>query len=97
MIALTGIPSAERSHAIGDGGRSGCYIGRLAKGCQRGAQGCREDVARVSAAHSGHGGVCRNWAAWRATRGGCGDRISNPVAYGILTETQSGAGISILE
>ena len=54
------------------------------------SHGCRE-------AHRRHGDDCRNWPAWRATGGGCDDRICNPGAYGILAETESHAGISVLE
>ena len=65
---------------------------RVASGAQRDAvamsHGCRE-------AHRGHGGVCRNCAAWRATGGGCEDRICNPDAYGILTETLFCAELSV--
>ena len=70
-----------------DGGRSGCYIGRPR---QMGASEAYMEAVGMSHAcregHRGHGGVCRNWAAWRATGGGCGDRVCNPGAYGILTE-----------
>ena len=33
-------------HVIGDGVRSGCYIGHLAMGCLWGARGCRTGVER---------------------------------------------------
>ena len=73
----------RRPSSNGDGGRSGCYIGRLTKGCQRPAQGNRRDVARVSG------------SAWRARqrlskfRGVASDRGGCETGIAILMRTES--------